>query len=66
MALLNVKQVKELMDVPESTAYKIIRDLNRELKDNGVLVLRGRVEERYLKERYGISETDYWAGIDKS
>lgn len=50
--LLNVAQVQDLLSVPESTAYKIIRDLNAELKDQGYIVLRGRVEEKYLKERF--------------
>lgn len=54
--LLNVTQVQELLSVPESTAYKIIRDLNAELKDQGYIVLRGRVEEKYLKERFRLDD----------
>ncbi|MDU5743209.1 MAG: hypothetical protein E6Z87_04135 [Finegoldia magna] len=54
--LLNVEQVRELLSVPQSTAYKIIRDLNAELKDQGYIVLRGRVEEKYLKERFRLDD----------
>ncbi|MDU5526431.1 MAG: hypothetical protein E6053_03030 [Finegoldia magna] len=54
--LLNVTQVRELLSVPQSTAYKIIRDLNAELKDQGYIVLRGRVEEKYLKERFRLDD----------
>ncbi|MBS6927193.1 MAG: hypothetical protein KH152_01585 [Finegoldia magna] len=54
--LLNVTQVQELLSVPESTAYKIIRDLNAELKEQGYIVLRGRVEEKYLKERFRLDD----------
>lgn len=54
--LLNVAQVKDILCVPESTAYKIIRDLNAELKEQGFIVLRGRVEEKYLKERFRLDD----------
>ena len=54
--LWNVTQVRELLSVPQSTAYKIIRDLNAELKDQGYIVLRGRVEEKYLKERFRLDD----------
>ncbi|UEB34031.1 DNA-binding protein [Finegoldia magna] len=54
--LLNVTQVRELLSVPQSTAYKIIRDLNAELKEQGYIVLRGRVEEKYLKERFRLDD----------
>lgn len=54
--LLNVTQVQDLLSVPESTAYKIIRDLNAELKGQGYIVLRGRVEEKYLKERFRLDD----------
>lgn len=54
--LLNVEQVQKLLSVPQSTAYKIIRDLNAELKEHGYIVLRGRVEEKYLKERFRLDD----------
>lgn len=54
--LLNVEQVKDLLSVPQSTAYKIIRELNAELKERGYIVLRGRVEEKYLKERFRLDD----------
>lgn len=54
--LLNVAQVQDLLSIPQSTAYKIIRDLNAELKDQGYIVLRGRVEEKYLKERFRLDD----------
>lgn len=54
--LLNVTQVQDLLSIPQSTAYKIIRDLNAELKEQGYIVLRGRVEEKYLKERFRLDD----------
>lgn len=56
--LLNVEQVKELLKVPQSTAYQVIRDLNKELNNEGYLTIRGRVEETYLRERYRLENVN--------
>ena len=56
MALLNVNQVSSLLDIPQSTAYRIIKNLNTELKEQGFYIIRGKVEERYLKERFRLNE----------
>lgn len=54
MALMNVQQVMKLLDVPQTTAYKIIRELNAELKANGYRVIRGKTVDWYLNERFGL------------
>ena len=54
--LLNVKDVIEILDVSQATAYRVIRELNNELKDKGYLVITGRVEESYLYERFKLDE----------
>lgn len=56
MPLLNVKQVQEILEVPENTAYRIIRELNAELKEADIRTIRGRIEKRYLLDRYGLGE----------
>lgn len=56
MALLNVDQVMDVLNVRQSQAYQIIRDLNAELKEQGYRVVRGKVEERYLLEQYRLAE----------
>ena len=39
------------MDISESHAYKIMRQLNKELEAKGKIVTAGRVSRRYLEER---------------
>lgn len=55
MPLINVKEVQEILGVPESTAYGIIRELNKELVDKGSRTIRGKVEKTYLQKRYGLN-----------
>ena len=52
MNFLGVEEVKALIGVKKSAAYKIIQRLNKELNEKGYLTLQGKVPERYLRERY--------------
>lgn len=56
MALLTAAQVMEVLGVQKTKAYSIINDLNAELSDAGYYIIRGRVEERYLMDRFRLSE----------
>lgn len=52
--MLSVKDVMELLNTSESTAYKVMRECNAELQSKGYLTLRGRIPRAYLLERvYG-------------
>ena len=48
---VRVEEVAELLDISESHAYKIMRELNTELKCKGKITNAGRVSRRYLEER---------------
>ena len=48
---VRVEEVAELLDVSESHAYKIMRELNAELRRKGKITNAGRVSRRYLEER---------------
>ena len=48
---LLVTDIMELMDIAESTAYKLMRTLNKELKDQGKQTYSGRVSKKYFYER---------------
>lgn len=51
---LNAKDVAEYMEISESMAYKIIKQLNDELKAKGYLTIAGKVSRIYFLERtYG-------------
>ena len=48
---VKAKEIVELMGVSEGKAYKIIRQLNDELKAAGYLTVAGRVSRKYFEER---------------
>lgn len=51
---LNAKDVAGIMDVSVSKAYQVIRTLNKELKEQGYLVVDGKVSKRFFNEKcYG-------------
>lgn len=51
---IRVDEVAKELDVSTSYAYKLIRQLNNELKAKGFVVIAGRVNRQYFNERlYG-------------
>lgn len=50
-SFVRVEEVAELLDISESHAYKIMRELNEELRRKGKITNAGRVSRRYLEER---------------
>lgn len=50
-AFLTVEEVAEEMSVSKSYAYKIVRQLNREMEQLGWITVRGRVNANYFRER---------------
>ena len=55
-ALLNARDVAEIIGCKVSMAYKIIRECNGELRQAGKLVIRGRVNRKYLYKKLDVSE----------
>lgn len=49
--MLNAAEVSRLLGVKMGMAYKIIRECNEELKAMGKLVIRGRVNKKYLERK---------------
>ncbi|MHB9924844.1 transcriptional regulator [Clostridium botulinum] len=41
-----------LLDISISKAYRIIRQLNKELEQKGYITIAGRVPIKYFKEKY--------------
>ncbi len=65
MTFITVAEIKEVLDVSESKAYRIVRTLNEELKQKGFMVIPGRVSRQYFNERfYGIHIKDIEGGRD--
>ena len=49
---LKCKDVMKLMNCGATSAYQIIRNLNKELEAMGKLTMRGQVSYKYFMERY--------------
>lgn len=61
---IRVEEVAKELDVSMSYAYKIMRQLNRELESKGFLTVAGRVNRQYFNERlYGAERSETNAGI---
>ena len=53
---LNVEDVASYMGVSMSMAYRIIRNLNKELATQGYITVAGRVSRAFFEEKvYGLS-----------
>lgn len=46
------KDLKEILGVSESMAYKYIRTMNSELEKKGFLTIRGKIPCAYVQERF--------------
>ena len=51
---MDVRAGMSLLNCKQSTAYKVMRRLNGELKENGFLVKPGLVPRKNLVERFGL------------
>ena len=52
---IRAEEVAKELDVSKPYAYKLIRQLNGELKSKGFITILGRVNRQYFNERfYGI------------
>ena len=48
---VRVDEVASLLDISTPHAYKIMRELNKELAAKGMIVNSGRLSRKYLEER---------------
>lgn len=48
---LKAEQVATVLGVSKSYAYKVIKDLNNQLKAKGYLTISGRVSKKYFMEK---------------
>ena len=53
------EEVAQELSVSKPYAYKLLRDMNDELKRKGYLVIPGRVSRKYFEEKfYGMCEVE--------
>lgn len=63
-ALINAKEVAEILGTSKSHAYKVVQQLNEELKNQGYIVIAGKVSRAYFEEKiYGLQGGRINAGI---
>ena len=55
---LTAPEVAEILGVSGGKAYDIIRNLNKELKKDGFIIVAGKVPRKFFNKKY-------WGGIDE-
>lgn len=57
---IKVQDVADELGISKSYAYKIVQQLNEELKAQGFITISGRVNKQYFLERvcYGTAEKE--------
>lgn len=48
---LKAADVAEIIGISESTAYRLIRTMNQELKKQGFLTVAGKVSKKYFEQK---------------
>lgn len=49
---MGVEEVRSILKISRSAAYKIIRNLNLELEKKGYITIKGRISREYFKGKF--------------
>lgn len=61
--LIGADEIAKLLDVSKAFAYKVVRDLNNELKQRGYIIIAGKVSRRFFEESfYGFANENNTGG----
>jgi len=55
-AFMSVDDVAAILGISKSYAYKVVRELNKDLKAMGYLTVAAKVSKRYFMEKYCYGE----------
>ncbi len=59
MLFIKVEEIAKELDVSKPYAYKLVREMNEELRKKGFITIAGRVSREYFKEKfYGFHKAD--------
>ena len=61
---MHVEEVAEEMGVSVPYAYKLIRQLNKELKATGCITIAGRIDRKFFHEKFYSTKTTTERGQD--
>lgn len=50
--MMKCSEVAERLGISRTSAYEVIRELNRELSEKGLITRQGRVSADYFEKRY--------------
>ena len=50
--LIGATEIAQELDVSKAFAYKVVRELNEELKKRGYIVIAGKVSRRFFEEKF--------------
>jgi len=54
--LIDAAEVAQTLDVSKAYAYKVVRELNEELKNKGFITIAGKVSRKFFEEKfYGLA-----------
>ena len=54
---IHAAEVAEALGISRPYAYKLVREMNEELKQKGFITIPGRVSRRYFEEKfYGLRD----------
>jgi hypothetical protein len=56
--MLTVEDVMNICQVKESKAYKLMKQVNSEMEKEGYIIIRGRVNSKYLMKKLGIAKEE--------
>ena len=48
---MNAEQVAIILGISKSSAYRIIKRMNKELEDKGKIIVAGKISKRYFNEK---------------
>ena len=55
---ITAEEVAEIMGYSVRQGYKVIQELNAELKDKGYIIRAGRIPRKYFYERTGLDQEE--------
>ena len=54
---VTAEELAQMLEISKPYAYKIIKQMNNELREKGFITISGKVSRRYLEEKfYGMGE----------
>ena len=59
LVFIHADEVASTLGLSKPYAYKVVRELNKELQEKGFLTISGKVSRRYFEERvYGLQANE--------